>query len=73
MAKNIHIVQTSKGWGPKVEGLTRASYSFPNQSAAINKGREMAKGNSSELLIHGTNGKIRAKHSYGNDPFPPKG
>ena len=29
--------------------------------------------NQSEVLIHGTNGKIRAKDSYGNDPNPPKG
>ncbi|WP_143808521.1 DUF2188 domain-containing protein, partial [Pantoea rodasii] len=27
----------------------------------------------SELLIHGENGRIRAKDSHGKDPFPPKG
>ena len=26
-----------------------------------------------ELLIHGQNGQIRERSSYGNDPFPPKG
>ena len=25
----------------------------------------------SELVIHGINGKIRDKDSYGNDPHPP--
>lgn len=26
-----------------------------------------------ELFIHGTNGRIRGRNSYGNDPYPPKG
>jgi hypothetical protein len=26
----------------------------------------------SELLIHGQNGQIRERNSYGNDPHPPK-
>lgn len=29
--------------------------------------------NHSELIVHGTNERIRAKDSFGNDPFPPKG
>ena len=35
--------------------------------------REIARNQESELLIHGQNGRIRARDSYGNDPFPPKG
>ncbi|MCA1979310.1 MAG: DUF2188 domain-containing protein [Thiobacillus sp.] len=27
----------------------------------------------SEVLIHGENGRIRERNSYGNDPHPPKG
>ena len=27
----------------------------------------------SELFIHGKNGRIRERDSYGNDPFPPRG
>ena len=27
----------------------------------------------SEMIIHGRNGLIRARNSYGNDPHPPKG
>ncbi|MGM9605089.1 MAG: DUF2188 domain-containing protein [Faecousia sp.] len=36
-------------------------------------GRIIAQNQHSELLIHGTNGQIRAKDSHGHDPYPPKG
>lgn len=26
-----------------------------------------------ELFIHGVDGKIRARESHGNDPYPPRG
>lgn len=35
--------------------------------------REIAINNRSELVVHGTDGRIREKNSYGNDPCPPKG
>lgn len=35
--------------------------------------REIAINQQSEVLIHGEDGRIRARNSYGNDPFPPKG
>ena len=31
-----------------------------------------AKKKKTEVVIHGRNGKIRSKDSYGNDPNPPK-
>ncbi|TCP05507.1 uncharacterized protein DUF2188 [Rubrivivax gelatinosus] len=32
----------------------------------------MARQGQGELLIHGQDGRIRARDSYGNDPCPPK-
>jgi hypothetical protein len=43
------------------------------QEAAIDEGRAAAKRNESKLIIHGRDGKIREKNTYGKDPFPPKG
>ena len=43
------------------------------QKDAISYARNIAINNSSEVVIHGRDGKIRDKNSYGNDPFPPKG
>jgi hypothetical protein len=42
------------------------------QAEAIQAGRQMARQGQGELLIHGQDGRIRARDSYGNDPCPPK-
>lgn len=69
---NIHIVRRSDQWGVLREGGDRASRLFDTQQHAIDAGRQMAKQGRGELLIHGENGRIRARDSHGNDPCPPK-
>lgn len=72
--KNKHVVKNRDGsWGVKTEGASRNAKNFSSQKAAINHGIKSAKKSKSELLIHGKNGKIRERNSYGNDPNPPKG
>lgn len=71
--KNVHVVSAQDGWGVKIEGNEKNSKNFDTQKEAINYGRERAKENSAELLIHGEDGKIREKNSYGNDSHPPRG
>lgn len=73
MHKNQHVVKTEGGWGVRGENNTRNTQNFDTQQAAINRAREIAINQKSELLIHGRDGQIRDKHSYGNDPYPPKG
>lgn len=74
MNKNIHITKRPDGkWQAKSAGNQRASYIADTQADAIKAGRDYAIRNKSELVIHGENGRIREKNSYGNDPFPPKG
>jgi len=34
---------------------------------------DLAKNQRSEVLIHGKNGRIRERNTYGSDPYPPKG
>ena len=43
------------------------------KNETINHAKEICKNQKSELFIHGEDGKIRERNSYGNDPFPPKG
>lgn len=57
--------------GYKTEGSDRYAAINDKQSTAIERGKQIAKNNESELLIHGRNGQIRERNSYGNDPFPP--
>ena len=74
MAKrNQHVVPHEDGWAVKSAGGQRASSVHRTQEEAIEKGREMAQNQKTELFIHGRDGRIRARTSYGNDPFPPRG
>ena len=43
------------------------------QAEAIAAARETAIRQGSEMLIHGEDGRIRERNTYGKDPFPPKG
>lgn len=69
----IHVVPREGNWKVKQEGAQRSSGNFDTQAEAIARARELAIKQQKELLIHGVDGKIRQKNSYGNDPFPPKG
>ncbi|MFC3694143.1 DUF2188 domain-containing protein [Chenggangzhangella methanolivorans] len=71
--KNQHIVPHDEGWAVRGEGNSRATSVHDTQREAIEHGREIARNQGSELLIHGRDGRIRERDSHGNDPFPPKG
>lgn len=74
MGKNIRVTKRPDGnWQAIKEGNSRASCVTKTQEQARLKARDMAIKDRAEVLIHGTNGKIRARDSYGHDPFPPKG
>jgi len=69
---NIHVVPRPDGWGVKKEGNQRDSSHHDTQKAATQTAIDAAKKTGAEVLVHGTDGKIRSKDSYGNDPNPPK-
>lgn len=71
--KNQHVVPNADGWAVKSAGSKRSTKNFPTQSEATEAARTIARNQGSELLIHGRDGRIRKKHSYGPDPHPPKG
>ena len=73
MVKNQHVVNTPVGGGVRVEHITLITEKLDTQKEAIAKAREIAINQKSELFIHGENGRIRERNSYGNDPYPPKG
>lgn len=61
------------GWQVKGAGNSRATIRTNTQAEAIDIARGIARNQESELFIHGTNGQIRARDSYGNDPYPLEG
>jgi len=72
MGKNQHVVKTNDGWGVRGEGNSRITSEHRTKNAAENAGRQIAKHQQSELVIHGRDGKIQDKDSFGKDPCPPK-
>lgn len=72
MGKNQHVVRHDKGWAVRGVGNERATAVFGTQAEAIDAGREIARNQGSELLVHGRDGRIRSKDSFGRDPLPPR-
>lgn len=71
--KNQHVVPKGGQWAIVGAGHGRATSKHRTQKAAIRRARTIAKNQRSELLIHGRNGRIREKNSYGRDSHPPAG
>lgn len=69
--KDIHVAPHPDGWAVKREGGERASSVHGRKEDALDAGRELARKDEVELVIHGRDGKIQDSDSYGNDPSPP--
>jgi len=70
--KNQHVVPTKTGWGVRGEGNDKLTAKTDTKLEAEKIARDIAINQKSEVVIHGKNGKIQDKDSYGNDPNPPK-
>lgn len=68
-----HVTPKDGMWQVKASNAERATKLFNTQYQAIDYARQIAKNQETELFIHGRNGQIRERDSYGNDPCPPKG
>lgn len=73
MGKNQHVTKHPDGWQVKGAGNSKATAVTKTQAAANEIAKQIATNQKSEVLIHGRNGQIREKNSYGNDQYPPKG
>ncbi len=71
--KGQHVVPNGGKWSVRKAGAARASGTYEKQSEAITQAKKIAKNQKTELYIHGRDGRIRERNSYGNDPYPPKG
>lgn len=71
--KNQHVVRRDVQWAVRGEGNTRDTSLHDTQAHAERAARQIAINQKSEVLIHGRDGRIRDRNSYGNDPYPPKG
>jgi uncharacterized protein YdaT len=69
---NQHVVPRDDGWAVRGEGNKRDTSRHDTQKEAIDAARDIAINQRGEVVIHGRDGKIRDKDSYGNDPCPPR-
>jgi uncharacterized protein YdaT len=71
-----HVVKQDNGWAVVKEDHARASAVTDTQKEAIDRAREIVRNSGGgEVVIHGEDGKIRAKDTVapGNDPRSSKG
>lgn len=71
--KTQHVVPHGESWAVRRGGSDRATAIVPTQKEAIEIAKDISKSQGSELFIHGRDGQIRERNSYGNDEFPPRG
>jgi hypothetical protein len=71
--KNIHVVPHHDGWAVQRPHAERASSVHETQVQAEAAGRDLARRGHGEFFLHGRNGQIRERDSYGPDDYPPKG
>jgi len=68
-----HVVPRNGKWAIRRTGSDKVTRTFETQAEAVRAGREIARNQRTELYIHGRDGLLRERESFGNDPFPPKG
>lgn len=71
--RSQHVVPRDGKWAVKAAGAKKATAVHETQRKAITEARKIAKKQKTELVVHGRDGRIREKNTYGKDPFPPKG
>lgn len=69
---DIHVVPAGDSWAVEVAGGGKRTL-FSTQEEAIKAGTERAQADKVELLIHGQDGQIRERNSFGHDPRNIKG
>lgn len=68
-----HVVPRDGKWAVRRTGADKVTRHFDTQREAIEVARDFARKQQTELYIHGKDGLIRERESYGKDTFPPKG
>lgn len=72
-SNNYWATKHADGWTVKREGASRASSVHKTQADAWKETRRLARGSEGEAFLQAQNGQIRARNTYGKDPYPPKG
>ena len=71
--KPVHVTPREDGWAVVREGSQRASSVHPTQKEAEKAGRQAARKDQTEFVLHNRQGQIRERDSYGRDSRSSKG
>lgn len=72
--KQYHVVPRAGGrWAVKEARAKRATAVFDRKADAVSYGKKHAKAAKGQLVIHRADGQIETEHTYGPDPYPPRG
>ncbi|PLP98292.1 DUF2188 domain-containing protein [Cupriavidus pauculus] len=66
--KDVHVVPAPDGWAVEEARGAEGRKLYATQEDAVEVATEMARQNKAELFIHGRDGQIRARNSFGHDP-----
>lgn len=72
-SKDQHVVPRGNKWGVLSSGAEKVARLYGTQKEAIDQARQKARRDGVELYIHGRDGRIRERSSFGRDPLPSKG
>jgi hypothetical protein len=67
------VVSLGDRWAVKEEGAAEPFAVFKTQSEAWEKAKSIARKERSEALLHGRDGRVRERNTYGQDPVRYKG
>jgi hypothetical protein len=65
---NVHVVPKDNNWAVKRANSDDPEATFQTQEEAIESGRQLARAEKVEFILHGEDGRVRLRDSYGNDP-----
>ncbi len=68
----VHVLSRNGSWAVVREGNDRASSVHPTQAEAAKAGREIARKDGAEFLLHAKDGRIRDRSDYGAAPGQPQ-
>jgi hypothetical protein len=73
MGKNQHVVSLGDRWAVKEDGATEPLAVFKTQSEAWEKAKSIARKERTEAFLHGRDGQVRERNTYGHDPTRHRG
>jgi hypothetical protein len=73
MGKNQHVVSLGDRWAVKEDGATEPLAVFRTQSEAWEKAKSIARKERTQAFLHGRDGQVRERNTYGHDPTRHRG